>query len=104
MIVERGDDYNIEVKGVKISPDPVVRGKPAAFSISASTGEMRFRKMDDKKCPREFVPEADLQGIQSLPSDFDKWKRYKVEDNHRKYSSERGRRSAGMSHFMSQEI
>ena len=30
--------------------------------------------MDDKKRPHEFVPEADLQGIQPLPSDFDKWK------------------------------
>ena len=52
--------------------------------------------MDDKKRPREFVPEADLQGIQPLPSDFDKWKRYKVEDDRRGYSSERGRRFACM--------
>eukprot|EP00268_Persea_americana_P058622 TRINITY_DN7108_c1_g1_i5.p1 TRINITY_DN7108_c1_g1~~TRINITY_DN7108_c1_g1_i5.p1 ORF type:complete len:155 (-),score=16.62 TRINITY_DN7108_c1_g1_i5:683-1147(-) len=36
---ERGGDYDVEVKGVKISPDPVVRGKPATFNISASTGK-----------------------------------------------------------------
>ncbi|KAJ8624474.1 hypothetical protein MRB53_033004 [Persea americana] len=35
--MKRGGDYDVEVKGVKISPDPVVRGKPATFSISAST-------------------------------------------------------------------
>ena len=52
--------------------------------------------MDDKKHPHGFVPEADLQGIQPLPSDFDKWKRYKVEDDRRGYSSERRGRSAGM--------
>ncbi|XXG85890.1 hypothetical protein AAC387_Pa11g0895 [Persea americana] len=74
MIAQRGGDYDVEVKGVKISSDPVVRGKPATFSIFASTGEVSFRKMDDKKRPHEFVPEADLQGIRPLPSDFDKWK------------------------------
>lgn len=52
--------------------------------------------MDDKKHPHEFVPEANLQGIQPLPPDFDKWKRYKVEDDRRGYSSKRRGRSAGM--------
>ncbi|XXG79736.1 hypothetical protein AAC387_Pa09g0741 [Persea americana] len=67
-----------------------------SFSISASTGEMSFRKMDDKKHPRGIVPEADLQGIQPLPPDFDKWKRYRVENNRRGYSSERRGQSTGM--------
>ncbi|XXG65391.1 hypothetical protein AAC387_Pa05g3104 [Persea americana] len=30
-------DYDVKVKGVDISPNPVVRGKPATFSISAFT-------------------------------------------------------------------
>lgn len=32
------DDYAVKVQGVKILPDPVVRGKPATFNISATTG------------------------------------------------------------------
>ncbi|KAK9291011.1 hypothetical protein L1049_009194 [Liquidambar formosana] len=32
-------DYDVKVQGVEISPYPVVRGQPATFSISASTGE-----------------------------------------------------------------
>uniref|UniRef100_A0A1D1Y5X8 Putative phosphatidylglycerol/phosphatidylinositol transfer protein DDB_G0282179 n=1 Tax=Anthurium amnicola TaxID=1678845 RepID=A0A1D1Y5X8_9ARAE len=32
-------DYAVKVKGVQINPNPVVRGKPAKFSISASTGD-----------------------------------------------------------------
>ncbi|XP_062082476.1 uncharacterized protein LOC133788865 [Humulus lupulus] len=32
-------DYAVKVHGVKISPDPVVIGKPATFNISASTGQ-----------------------------------------------------------------
>uniref|UniRef100_A0A5B6YTL6 MD-2-related lipid-recognition domain-containing protein n=1 Tax=Davidia involucrata TaxID=16924 RepID=A0A5B6YTL6_DAVIN len=32
-------EYDVKVSGVEISPYPVVRGKPATFSISASTGE-----------------------------------------------------------------
>ncbi|GAB2234902.1 hypothetical protein Droror1_Dr00004172 [Drosera rotundifolia] len=32
-------EYALEVKGVEISPDPVASGKPATFSISASTGD-----------------------------------------------------------------
>ncbi|KAJ8619812.1 hypothetical protein MRB53_028341 [Persea americana] len=38
MIAERGGDYDVEVKGVEISPDPVVKRKLATFSISTSTG------------------------------------------------------------------
>ncbi|RDX76864.1 putative phosphatidylglycerol/phosphatidylinositol transfer protein, partial [Mucuna pruriens] len=32
-------DYNVKVKEVKISPYPIARGKPATFSISATTGQ-----------------------------------------------------------------
>ncbi|KAK7268111.1 hypothetical protein RIF29_20798 [Crotalaria pallida] len=32
-------DYNVEVKGVTISPDPIARGQPATFSIAATTGQ-----------------------------------------------------------------
>ncbi|KAL6988135.1 hypothetical protein U1Q18_013883 [Sarracenia purpurea var. burkii] len=32
-------DYDVRVSGVEISPYPVVKGKPATFSISASAGE-----------------------------------------------------------------
>ncbi|KAJ7948080.1 MD-2-related lipid recognition domain-containing protein / ML domain-containing protein [Quillaja saponaria] len=36
---DKKGNYAVKVDGVKISPDPVVRGKPATFSISASAGE-----------------------------------------------------------------
>ncbi|XXG86195.1 hypothetical protein AAC387_Pa11g1136 [Persea americana] len=39
MIAEMRGDYDVEVKGVQISPDPVVRGKLATFNISASTSK-----------------------------------------------------------------
>ncbi|XXG63805.1 hypothetical protein AAC387_Pa05g1908 [Persea americana] len=65
-------------------------------SVPAKRISITFRKMDDKKRPLEFVPEVDLQGIQPLPTDFNKWKRYKVEDDRKGYTSERGRRSTGM--------
>ncbi|XP_050228935.1 uncharacterized protein LOC126678103 [Mercurialis annua] len=32
-------DYDVTVNGVEISPDPVARGHPATFSISATSGE-----------------------------------------------------------------
>ncbi|WCJ34165.1 MD-2-related lipid recognition domain-containing protein [Euphorbia peplus] len=32
-------DYNVKVSGVEISPNPVARGAPATFTISATTGE-----------------------------------------------------------------
>ncbi|VVA15356.1 PREDICTED: putative [Prunus dulcis] len=32
-------DYDVKVKAVEIIPYPVARGKPASFSISATTGE-----------------------------------------------------------------
>lgn len=38
--------YDVTVKGVKINPDPVVRGKPATFSISATTGTLWSEKVD----------------------------------------------------------
>ncbi|XAR64794.1 hypothetical protein NMG60_11008632 [Bertholletia excelsa] len=31
--------YAVEVSGVDISPDPIARGEPATFNISASAGE-----------------------------------------------------------------
>ncbi|RWR80330.1 putative phosphatidylglycerol/phosphatidylinositol transfer protein [Cinnamomum micranthum f. kanehirae] len=37
MGVDKNDEYAVKVKGVDMSPDPVVRGKPATFRISAST-------------------------------------------------------------------
>ncbi|GAB4859874.1 hypothetical protein Ancab_011355 [Ancistrocladus abbreviatus] len=36
---DKKGDYDVKVKGVEISPDPVAIGKPATFSISASTGK-----------------------------------------------------------------
>ncbi|XP_054793507.1 uncharacterized protein LOC129299093 [Prosopis cineraria] len=36
---EKQGDYAVKVIGVEISPDPVIRGKPATFEISAATGE-----------------------------------------------------------------
>ncbi|CAN6695275.1 unnamed protein product [Malus baccata var. baccata] len=33
------DEYAVKVQGVKILPDPVVRGKPVTFGISATTGQ-----------------------------------------------------------------
>ncbi|KAF5473958.1 hypothetical protein F2P56_005904 [Juglans regia] len=36
---DKNVDYDVKVKGVEIIPDPVARGKPATFSISASTGK-----------------------------------------------------------------
>ncbi|KAG2683133.1 hypothetical protein I3843_10G019100 [Carya illinoinensis] len=36
---DKNADYAVKVKGVEIIPYPVARGKPATFSISASTGK-----------------------------------------------------------------
>ncbi|XP_004291527.1 PREDICTED: putative phosphatidylglycerol/phosphatidylinositol transfer protein DDB_G0282179 [Fragaria vesca subsp. vesca] len=33
------EDYAVKVQGVKILPDPVVRGQAATFNISATTGQ-----------------------------------------------------------------
>lgn len=35
---EKGRDYPVKVTGVEVIPDPVVRGEPVTFRISASTG------------------------------------------------------------------
>ncbi|CAL0316896.1 unnamed protein product [Lupinus luteus] len=35
----RNADYTVKVKGVEISPEPIARGQPTTFSISATTGE-----------------------------------------------------------------
>ncbi|KAL6894213.1 hypothetical protein ACP4OV_008311 [Aristida adscensionis] len=34
---KKGRDYPVKVSGVEVVPDPVVRGEPATFRISAST-------------------------------------------------------------------
>ncbi|KAK8672099.1 hypothetical protein V6N13_110473 [Hibiscus sabdariffa] len=31
-------EYDVKVQGVEISPNPIARGKPATFSIAATTG------------------------------------------------------------------
>jgi len=36
---DKKGDYVVKVRGVEISPDPVVSGKPATFKISASTDQ-----------------------------------------------------------------
>ncbi|KAK2454611.1 hypothetical protein P8452_02003 [Trifolium repens] len=36
---DRKANYDVEVKGVQISPDPIARGHPATFTISATTSE-----------------------------------------------------------------
>ncbi|WCJ34166.1 MD-2-related lipid recognition domain-containing protein / ML domain-containing protein [Euphorbia peplus] len=35
---DKKGDYNVKVQGVEISPNPVARGAPATFSISANSG------------------------------------------------------------------
>ena len=39
---DKGRHYPVKVSGVEIVPDPVVRGEPATFKISASTGKKSF--------------------------------------------------------------
>jgi hypothetical protein len=36
--VDKNADYDVKVSKVEIIPDPVARGKPATFSISAYSG------------------------------------------------------------------
>lgn len=36
---DKGRHYPVKVSGVEIIPDPVVRGEPATFKISASTSK-----------------------------------------------------------------
>ncbi|KAK8491830.1 hypothetical protein V6N13_082468 [Hibiscus sabdariffa] len=36
---DKEGNYVVKVSGIDISPNPVVRGKPATFTISASTGQ-----------------------------------------------------------------
>ncbi|KAF7154011.1 hypothetical protein RHSIM_Rhsim01G0068700 [Rhododendron simsii] len=36
---DKKGDYDVKVSGVEISPYPIVKGKPATFSISASAGK-----------------------------------------------------------------
>lgn len=38
-------DYDVEVKGVEISPDPVARGQPATFSIAAATSTPKLHML-----------------------------------------------------------
>ncbi|ESQ40574.1 hypothetical protein EUTSA_v10016064mg [Eutrema salsugineum] len=35
---EENEEYEVKVKEVNISPNPIARGEPATFSISANTG------------------------------------------------------------------
>jgi len=42
-LAEKGLDYPVKVSGVEVVPDPVVRGEPATFKISASTGNQSIR-------------------------------------------------------------
>lgn len=43
---DKKGDYAVKVSGVEISPNPVVRGKPATFKISAATGEFTLSVSD----------------------------------------------------------
>ncbi|KAF7818869.1 putative phosphatidylglycerol/phosphatidylinositol transfer protein [Senna tora] len=36
---DKKTDYDVKVRGIEISPNPIARGQPAKFSISATTGE-----------------------------------------------------------------
>ncbi|GMY14408.1 putative phosphatidylglycerol/ phosphatidylinositol transfer protein DDB_G0282179 [Fagus crenata] len=36
---DRKADYDVKVNGIEINPNPIARGKPATFSISATTGK-----------------------------------------------------------------
>ncbi|CAL9045818.1 phosphatidylglycerol/phosphatidylinositol transfer protein [Musa acuminata AAA Group] len=36
---KKGADYPVKVSGVDMSPNPIARGKPATFNISATTGD-----------------------------------------------------------------
>ncbi|XP_010247799.1 PREDICTED: putative phosphatidylglycerol/phosphatidylinositol transfer protein DDB_G0282179 [Nelumbo nucifera] len=36
---DKKGNYAVKVNGVEMSPDPVVRGKPATFSLAATTGQ-----------------------------------------------------------------
>lgn len=40
MHADKQGDYDVKVSGVEISPYPIVKGKPATFSISASAGNL----------------------------------------------------------------
>jgi hypothetical protein len=50
--LEKGWDYPVKVSSVEVVPDPVVRGQPATFKISASTGNqsvLRLRVRDSER-------------------------------------------------------
>lgn len=38
LVADNNEEYQVKVHGVVISPDPIVTGQPATFSISANTG------------------------------------------------------------------
>lgn len=42
VIADKNADYDVKVHGVDISPYPVARGREATFSISATTGVVKF--------------------------------------------------------------
>jgi len=39
-VSDKKAEYDVEVSGVDISPDPIARGQPATFSIAATTGTL----------------------------------------------------------------
>lgn len=41
-VSDKKAEYDVEVSGVDISPDPIARGQPATFSIAATTGTLWF--------------------------------------------------------------
>ncbi|ONM10055.1 hypothetical protein ZEAMMB73_Zm00001d034370 [Zea mays] len=42
---KKGWDYPVKVSSVEVVPDPVVRGQPATFKISASTGNQSVLRL-----------------------------------------------------------
>jgi len=42
LIVEENAEYEVKVKEVDISPNPIAPGEPATFTISANTGFVHY--------------------------------------------------------------
>ena len=42
LIAEENAEYEVKVKEVNISPNPIAQGEPATFTISATTGYFFF--------------------------------------------------------------
>ncbi|OAY73254.1 Phosphatidylglycerol/phosphatidylinositol transfer protein [Ananas comosus] len=54
----RGANYPVKVSGVEISPDPVARGEPATFTISAST--VKWLTISDSFLAENAISEGKL--------------------------------------------